>query len=198
MVPLRFAGRRGVTTDGYRALFRAADDPDLVRGLCGSNCLDHCIGIDHGLAGHLNDEIAFNDAGTSSRTLVLDSAHEETIAFRQAHRAAQPACDTGRSHRHAQAWSLHAFTAGESIDAISQRRIGRQGKVEPLAETVRVQSQETALPIEDGAAGRARREWSGVLDAPGNSATSGPAKWPSATARLRRTTGLSAILTSVS
>ena len=84
----------------------------------------------------------------------------------------------GRSHGDAKARPLCRFTAAQCIDPIAEGRVGRDGKVEPLAETVRVQSQETALPIEDGAAGRARREWSGVLDAPGNSATSGPAKRP--------------------
>ena len=57
------------------------------------------------------------------------------------------------------------LAAAERVDALAQRGVGRQGEVEALADPVRVEPDEPSLGVEQRAAGRARRERRGVLDA---------------------------------
>src|SRR5262249_44433689 len=60
---------------------------------------------------------------------------------------------------------LHGLAAAEGIDALAQRGVGGPGQVEPLADPVRVDRDDPAGRVDQRAAGRARGERRGVLDA---------------------------------
>ena len=74
--------------------------------------------------------------------------------------------------------SLGRLAPGQGIDPLTQRRIGRQGEVEPLADPVRVETDEPAGRIDERPARRSRREGSGVLDAAVDAPAAGAAERP--------------------
>jgi hypothetical protein len=83
---------------------------------------------------------------------VLDPADQETIPLRKADGAPEPSGDERRRHRHAQAPPRRRLAATEGVDPGPELAIRRQGEVEALADTVRVEAEELPVRVEEGAA----------------------------------------------
>ena len=139
--------------------------------------LQELVGVGHGPATDLDDQVTGLDPGRGGRTAVLDAADQDAVTLGEPDRSAHPARDVGWRDRDAEPHPLRRLAATKRIDPLAKLVVGRQREVEALADAVRVDADEPAGCVEERATGRARRERRRVLDAaldpPATGATEG-------------------------
>ena len=128
--------------------------------------------------GRLDDQVAGFDPGGGGRAAVLDTLDEDAVTLRQADRSAHLPGDVARRDGDAEARAARRLAAAQGVDAGPKVGVGREREVEALADPVRVEADEPAGAVEQGATRRARGERCGVLDAAVDPPTAGAAECP--------------------
>src|SRR4029079_8978210 len=105
------AGRLAGAADADRSLLEPADALDLERLARGGERLDQVVRVLDRLAGDLDDQVALDNARLGGRARVLDAAHEQPVALRQADRTAQAPGHEGRGHGDPQPSARRRLTA---------------------------------------------------------------------------------------
>ena len=162
------------TVDG--PLLGATDDPDLERLAERAERLVQVVRVGDLATTGGDDEVARLDAGRVRERSVLDATDQDPGTIREPHRPAQPARDVVRGDRDPEADPFRRLAATQGGDASLELVIGRQGEIEALADPVGVEADQCARRIDERPARRARREGSGVLDAPRDAPAAGTAE----------------------
>ena len=76
---------------------------------------------------------------------VLDAADEQAVALGQADRAPQPRATWAGARPTPSRGRRRRLAAAERVDALPQRRVGREGEVEALAEAMGVEAEQPAV-----------------------------------------------------
>jgi EmrB/QacA subfamily drug resistance transporter len=128
--------------------------------------------IDRGdrAAGCRHDQVALGEASPRRRAVVGDLTDEEAVGLGQAHGAAEPLGHVPGGDDDAKLWRRRGLAAGERIGLAAQRLISGNGQVEALPQAVRIDPEQLARRVKDRAAGRARKQGCGVLEAAGDAA----------------------------
>ena len=165
------AGGRGAAADRDGPLVGAADDLDLERDLERRERRLEVVGI--------GDRPCRRPRRSGRRPRIPAAAAglpSSTPRTRTPSRSGSPTdrrrrrADVRRRHGDTEARPRRRLAAAERVDPVAQRRVGRQGEVEALADPVRVEADEPARRVEQRPARRAGRERRGVLDAAARSA----------------------------
>src|SRR5829696_2511124 len=168
-----------------RSLVRAAHDRQLELAAGGRDRVERRVerldALDRRLAGR-HDEIAGLDARRVRRAALLDGAHEQTVALRQADRGAQPARHARRRDRDAETVRRRGLSAGEQEHPLLDRHARGHREDEPAVEPQAVHAEQVAVRAGKRPARRSARQRRGVLD---RAADPAAARAPEA-ARARR------------
>src|SRR3954468_23585422 len=144
-----------------RQLLGAAHDAELDRRRAGVDRVVQRVEAVVLRAVDRDDQVAAAQPGAVGGRAVLDAAHEQAVALRQADRATHAAGDVRGGERDAQAARLVAGRVGQALD----RGAGeRHGEDQPAVEAHGVEADDAAVGVGERAARRAAGERRGVLD----------------------------------
>lgn len=143
---------RSPERDRDRQLLGPANDRQLDRPGRRREDLVEVVRAGDGLPRRARDQVPLAHAGARGRTVVLDAPDQHAVGRLEADRRAHPARHVLRDDRDPEARAGRLLAAAERVDARAQRLVRGDREVEPLPQPVRVEAEEPAPRIDDGAA----------------------------------------------